>query len=180
MRGSCATGRRLNRRSGTPRRSSNRDLGSAVAQGRFREDLHYRLNVFPIVIPALRERADDIRVLVEYLVQRYAQAAGKKIRQIDGRTLESLVCLRLAGKRPRVAERDRASVGVLTERRRCSAYRVTRWSRESARSASTSTSSNRSSGSANAEHLQTCAGNFGWHRCARQWLADRSARGACR
>jgi len=70
--------------------ATNRDLGSAVAQGRFREDLYYRLNVFPIVVPALRERADDIRLLVEYLVQRYAQAAGKKIRQIDGRTLELL------------------------------------------------------------------------------------------
>jgi formate hydrogenlyase transcriptional activator len=70
--------------------ATNRDLGSAVAQGKFREDLYYRLNVFPIVVPALRERADDIRLLVEYLVQRYAQAAGKKIRQIDGRTLELL------------------------------------------------------------------------------------------
>jgi len=70
--------------------ATNRDLGSAVAQGKFREDLYYRLNVFPIVVPALRERADDIRLLVEYLVQRYAQAAGKKIRQVDGRTLELL------------------------------------------------------------------------------------------
>jgi formate hydrogenlyase transcriptional activator len=70
--------------------ASNRDLGSAVAQGRFREDLYYRLNVFPIVVPALRERADDIRLLVEYLVRRYAQLAGKRIKQIEGRTLELL------------------------------------------------------------------------------------------
>jgi formate hydrogenlyase transcriptional activator len=70
--------------------ASNRDLPSAVAQGRFREDLYYRLNVFPIVVPALRERADDIRLLVEYLVRRYAQAAGKKIERIDGKTLELL------------------------------------------------------------------------------------------
>ena len=70
--------------------ASNRDLGSAVAQGRFREDLYYRLNVFPIVVPALRERADDIRLLVEYLVRRYAQLAGKRINQIEGRTLELL------------------------------------------------------------------------------------------
>jgi len=70
--------------------ASNRDLTSAVAQGRFREDLYYRLNVFPIVVPALRERAEDIRLLVEYLVRRYAQAAGKKIEQIDGKTLELL------------------------------------------------------------------------------------------
>jgi len=52
--------------------------------------------VFPIVVPALRERADDIRLLVEYLVQRYTQAAGKKIKQFDARTLE-LCPLRLAG-----------------------------------------------------------------------------------
>ena len=61
-----------------------------MAQGRFREDLYYRLNVFPITVPALRERADDIRLLVEYLVRRFAQAAGKKIDQIDARTLELL------------------------------------------------------------------------------------------
>jgi len=70
--------------------ATNRDLGSAVAQGKFREDLYYRLNVFPIVVPALRERADDIRLLVEYLVRRYAQLAGKRIKQIEGRTLELL------------------------------------------------------------------------------------------
>jgi formate hydrogenlyase transcriptional activator len=70
--------------------ASNRDLVSAVAQGRFREDLYYRLNVFPILVPALRERADDIRLLVEYLVRRYAQAAGKKIERIDRETLELL------------------------------------------------------------------------------------------
>ena len=70
--------------------ATNRDVSEAVAQGRFREDLYYRLNVFPITVPALRERADDIRLLVEYLVRRFAQAAGKKIDQIDARTLELL------------------------------------------------------------------------------------------
>ena len=70
--------------------ATNRDLASAVAQGKFREDLYYRLNVFPIVVPALRERSDDIRLLVEYLVRRYAQLAGKRINQIEGRTLELL------------------------------------------------------------------------------------------
>lgn len=70
--------------------ASNRDLKSAVAQGEFREDLYYRLNVFPIEVPALRDRADDIPLLVEYLVQRFAQKAGKRISRIDERTLELL------------------------------------------------------------------------------------------
>jgi formate hydrogenlyase transcriptional activator len=70
--------------------ATNRDVSEAVAQGKFREDLYYRLNVFPIAVPALRERADDIRLLVEYLVRRFAQAAGKKIDQIDTKTLELL------------------------------------------------------------------------------------------
>jgi formate hydrogenlyase transcriptional activator len=68
--------------------ATNEDLGAAVAEGTFREDLFYRLNVFPIRIPALRERVDDISLLVEYLIDRYAQAAGKKFRTIDKGTLE--------------------------------------------------------------------------------------------
>src|SRR3989475_224622 len=70
--------------------ATNRDLGASVAQGKFREDLYYRLNVFPIEVPALRDRADDIRLLVEYLVRRSAQLAGKRVKQIEGRTLELL------------------------------------------------------------------------------------------
>jgi formate hydrogenlyase transcriptional activator len=70
--------------------ATNRELKSAVAQGKFREDLYYRLNVFPIEVPALRDRADDIPLLVEYLVQRFAQKAGKRIRRIDERTIELL------------------------------------------------------------------------------------------
>jgi formate hydrogenlyase transcriptional activator len=70
--------------------ATNRDLKSAVVQGKFREDLYYRLNVIPIEVPALRDRADDIPLLVEYLVQRFGQKAGKKIRHVDGRTLELL------------------------------------------------------------------------------------------
>src|SRR6266446_1640440 len=67
--------------------ATNEDLGAAVAEGTFRQDLFYRLNVFPIRIPALRERVDDISLLVEYLIDRYAQAAGKKFRTIDKGTL---------------------------------------------------------------------------------------------
>jgi formate hydrogenlyase transcriptional activator len=68
--------------------ATNRDLPAAVAAGTFRQDLWYRLNVFPIQIPPLRERADDIPVLVAYLVERYAKKAGKKIRTISKRTVD--------------------------------------------------------------------------------------------
>jgi formate hydrogenlyase transcriptional activator len=68
--------------------ATNRDLGRAVEGGTFRQDLFYRLNVFPIVVPPLRERADDIAVLVEYLIDRYAKKAGKKFRAISKKTLE--------------------------------------------------------------------------------------------
>jgi PAS domain S-box-containing protein len=70
--------------------ATNRDLPAAVAAGTFRQDLFYRLNVVPIVVPPLRERAPDIPLLVEYFVGRYAKAAGKKIRHIGKQTLEQL------------------------------------------------------------------------------------------
>ena len=70
--------------------ATNRDLNAAVANGTFRQDLFYRLNVFPIEVPPLRERKDDILMLVEYFVQRYANRAGKNIRSIDKKTLDLL------------------------------------------------------------------------------------------
>jgi len=72
--------------------ATNRDLEAAVASGIFRQDLFYRLHVFPIDVPPLRERKDDIMMLVEYFVQRYATRAGKSIRLIEKRTLDLLQC----------------------------------------------------------------------------------------
>jgi formate hydrogenlyase transcriptional activator len=70
--------------------ATNRDLEAAIAAGTFRSDLFYRLNVFPIEVPPLRERREDIPVLVEYLIDRYARRAGKIIRGVNKRTLELL------------------------------------------------------------------------------------------
>lgn len=70
--------------------ATNRDLESAVSEGSFRMDLFYRLNVFPIHIPPLVERKEDIGTLVEYFIHRYSRKAGKKIRNIESETLELL------------------------------------------------------------------------------------------
>jgi formate hydrogenlyase transcriptional activator len=70
--------------------ATNRDLETAISAGAFRRDLYYRLNVFPIEIPTLSERKEDIPMLVEYFIDRYARKAGKKIRTIDKSTLELL------------------------------------------------------------------------------------------
>ena len=68
--------------------ATNRDLAAAIASETFRADLFYRLNVFPIEVPPLRQRKEDIPVLVEYFVKRYADKARKQIRKIDKDTLK--------------------------------------------------------------------------------------------
>jgi PAS domain S-box-containing protein len=70
--------------------ATNRDLQAAVDAGSFRSDLFYRLSVFPIEVPALRARADDIPLLVEYFIARYARNAGKSFRRVNKRTLDQL------------------------------------------------------------------------------------------
>ena len=70
--------------------ATNRALKAAVANGTFREDLYYRLNVFPLEMPPLRARRTDIPLLVEYFIDRYARKAGKNIRSVDKKTLQLL------------------------------------------------------------------------------------------
>src|SRR5439155_17668332 len=70
--------------------ATNRDLEREVADGRFRMDLYYRLNGFPIHVPALRDRSDDIPILVDYFAARLSSRMGKRMRQIEKRTLDSM------------------------------------------------------------------------------------------
>ena len=71
--------------------ATNRDLAKMVADGKFRSDLYYRLNVFPIVLPPLRERADGIPALVRHFAQRFASRMGKKIDMIPAAAIDALV-----------------------------------------------------------------------------------------
>ena len=71
--------------------ATNRDLAAMVADGRFRSDLYYRLNVFPLVLPPLRERRDDIPPLVRHFTQRFARRMGRRIETIPSAVMEALV-----------------------------------------------------------------------------------------
>ncbi len=70
--------------------ATHRDLPAAIEAGTFRSDLFYRINVFPIEVPPLRERTEDIQLLVEYFIDRYSSQSGKKFRRIDKKSMDSL------------------------------------------------------------------------------------------
>jgi PAS domain S-box-containing protein len=71
--------------------ATNRDLAKSVRDGTFREDLYYRLNVFPIAMPALRERAGDVPLLVRFLLRRYSAKIGKPLDGVTQDTMQRLV-----------------------------------------------------------------------------------------
>lgn len=77
--------------------ATHRELATMIKQGAFREDLYYRLKVFPIHIPALRQRAEDIPKLVRHFVQLYAQRMNKNIDEIPAETMDALVRYRWPG-----------------------------------------------------------------------------------
>jgi len=70
--------------------ATHRDLERQIGEGTFREDLYYRLNVFPIVLPPLRDRVTDISILAEHFVSKYAASAGKQVRGLDAGALAAL------------------------------------------------------------------------------------------
>jgi len=96
--------------------ATNRDLRSAAEAGTFRRDLFYRLEVFPIQMPALRERCDDIPLLTEHFVGRCAGKVGKTFNAIDRKTLELPAGLHVAWQHSRTSEYGRACCGLVRRR----------------------------------------------------------------
>jgi two-component system response regulator HydG len=110
---------------GKPRRidlrlvaATNVDLAEEVRAGRFREDLFYRLNVIPVHVPPLRDRREDVPILVQHFVSLYAEKNGKPIAGCTPAALARLADYPVAGQRPRARERDRAGGGPGPRHRR--------------------------------------------------------------
>lgn len=118
--------------------ATNRDLAEKVLQGRFREDLFYRVNVFPVVIPPLRERADDVPILVRHFLEKLSVQTGKVVQRVDPASLDLLVRYQWPGnvreleneiERAHILAAENGSISV-----RCLSHRITRSLEGSARS----------------------------------------------
>ena len=96
--------------------ATNRDVRQLVAEGRFQEDLFYRLNVIPIEIPPLRERREDIPVLVEHFLRKHAQRTGKRIERVEEGVASAMQQYRLAGKRAGARKHGGAGCRVVARR----------------------------------------------------------------
>jgi len=83
--------------------ATHRDLPAMIREGKFREDLFYRLNVFPVAIPPLRERREDIPLLVNYFVSKLSREMGRRIKTIPPRTTEALTSYPWRGNVPELA-----------------------------------------------------------------------------
>ena len=106
--------------------ATNRDLAEEVREGRFREDLYYRLNVFPIEVPPLRDRREDIPMLVWGFVEKYSKEMRKDIRRIPKGAMDALVRYNWPGNVRELEESDRTR--IYSESRRCTNHAIARTS----------------------------------------------------
>ena len=163
--------------------ATHRNLEQRIADDAFRQDLYYRLNVFPIEVPPLRERTEDIPLLVWRFVDEFSKSFGKRIDAISRENMDGAAALSVAGKHPRAAQRrrardDRCRRAQPDDRR----YRRTRRRRSGAASSSwtsrRSTSSASSRDAAGASAASTAPRNgsdFGPRRSRRVWPSSGSS-----